>query len=142
MKKRAAIIICVGLSLIAFMVIRNDQALKQSAKSTIVELCANYEHLDKIALDSALDKLNAATKGVRLLNVDQEQQAATFVRSFQTTLEFEQIGVDIAADSLSKADNDYSKGYRRESLNVEKQKLAQKKKEFADKMRVVLNAYQ
>ncbi len=141
MKKRAAIIICVGLSLIAFMVIRNDQALKQSAKSTIVELCANYEHLDKIALDSALDKLNAATKGVRLLNVDQEQQAATFVRSFQSSLEWAENDVANAKDFLSKADNDYSKSSRRESLNVEKQKLAQKKKEFSEKMRVVLNAY-
>lgn len=139
--KRLVIMGCVGLLAVGFMVLKNDKELKRSAKETIVELCANYEYVDKLKLDGALTKLNAAIERVKLLSVDQEQQAASFVRGFQSSLEWAENDVASAKDFLSKADNDYAKQRRREALNQEKNELEQKKKEFSEKMRIVLNAY-
>ena len=139
--KRRMIVICAVVACFSLVaIVHRDLSLKRASRAAIINLCTN-ERLDKLGADGALDKLEQTVKGVTFLSVNQEEQAAALVNSFIFSFKLRQDSVDRAQEHLLDADSDYAKHAWREDVSKAELALAEERRLFAEKMKIVLSAY-
>jgi hypothetical protein len=136
----AVAIVCM-VSLTGFIAVKHDLAVKKEAKSVMIDLCSNYENIDKNTIRRAIETFEEAKTNVRLLNTDQEEKAKSIVEHSKFFIELAEEGVKTAEGLVKKDDSDFSKELSRKHIEEKKQELNNYKKELSEKMKIVLASY-
>jgi hypothetical protein len=135
------IIAATAVLTVGIILARRDIELKRYARAAIADLCANAGSLEKLSVESAADRIEAAAKGTLFFNSSLERQAAAMARGHVFSLNLQQGSINIAREFELEADSDYSRKARRERVDAEKAKLAGIRADFGERMRALVAAH-
>lgn len=141
MKKAAASFFVFMIVLTGYIFIKHDLGIKKKAKESMIDLCSNFEHIDKDDIEKAIEALDVAQNKVMFLNVDQEEKASKVVGVYKHLIYLAQENLTHAEDLAKKDKSDYTRELSRKYVEEKKEDLNNQKKALSEKMKVVLGAY-